>query len=135
MAVGWNDKKLKMFISSTSRTTEALCPAYKKRFRQSTPEDRTSVPCVVFYKEVKRPAVVEAYFTTQMVLMCITIYARGALSWSVIGKRKRGGIAILLLSSACASLMHILPSGIFILLLPFFPTESLQSAYFAATYL
>lgn len=62
MAVGWNDKKLKMFISSTSRTTEALCPAYKKRFRQSTPEDRTSAPCVVFYKEVKRPAVVEAYF-------------------------------------------------------------------------
>ena len=62
MAVGWNDKKLEMFISSTSRMTEALCPAYKKRFCQSTPEDRTSAPCVVFYKEVKRPAVVEAYF-------------------------------------------------------------------------
>ena len=59
MAVDWSDKKLKMFMSSTSRTTEALCPTYKKRFRQSTPEDRTSAPCV---KEVKRPAVVEAYF-------------------------------------------------------------------------
>ena len=32
MTVGWNDKKLKMFISSTSRTTEALYPAYKKLF-------------------------------------------------------------------------------------------------------
>eukprot|EP00731_Ephydatia_muelleri_P001472 Em0001g1472a len=129
MAVGWNDKKLKMFISSTSRTTEALCPAYKKRFRQSTPEDRTSAPCVVFYKEVKRPAVVEAYFDNANAIDVHNHLRQGALSWSVIGKRKRGGIAILLLSSACASLMRILPSGIFILLLPFFPTESLQSAY------
>ena len=68
MAVGWNDKKLKMFISSTSRTTEALCPAYKKRFRQSTPEDRSNAPCVVLYKEVKRPAVVEAYFDNANVI-------------------------------------------------------------------
>ena len=33
--------------------------------------------------------------TTQMLLTCITIYARGALSWSIIGKHTHDGIATL----------------------------------------
>ena len=55
MAVG---RKMKLFFASTSRTTDALNPAYKKRYRVSTAADRAEAPFVVYYKEVKRPAVV-----------------------------------------------------------------------------
>ena len=127
MAVGWSDKKLKMFISSTSRTTEALCPAYKKRFRQSTPEDRTSAPCVVFYKEEKRPAVVETYIDNANAIDVHNHLRQGGLELERHWKTHMWCHRNLLLSSACARLMHILPSGIFILLLPIFPTESIQS--------
>ena len=62
MAVGWYDRKMKLFIASTSRTTDAFNPAYKKHYRVSTAADRTEAPFVVYYREVKRPAVVEQYF-------------------------------------------------------------------------
>ena len=53
---------MKLFIASTSRTTDDLNPAYKKRYHVSTAADRAEAPFVVYYKEVKRPAVVELYF-------------------------------------------------------------------------
>ena len=104
------DKKQKMFISRTSRTTEALCPAYKKLFRQSTPEDRTSAPCVVFYKEEKRPAVVEAYFDNANAIDVHNHLRQGALSWSVIEKHTRGA------SQFCYYLRHVRVSCISYLL-------------------
>ena len=44
MAVGWYDRKMKLFIASTSRTTDAVNPAYKTRYRVSTAADKTEVP-------------------------------------------------------------------------------------------
>ena len=81
-----------MIIASVGHTAEANSPALKKRIRIPLPGDQTTAPFVQYYKEVKRPSVVEQYFNAANTIDIHNHYRQGGLHGGI---PIRGGIVTL----------------------------------------
>lgn len=79
IAVGWNDRKLKVLVASVGQTAEANSPDLKKRITIPLLGDQTTASFVQYYKEVKQPSVVEQYFNAANTIDIHNHYRQGGL--------------------------------------------------------
>jgi hypothetical protein len=81
----WNDNKRKLIVG-TCGTTLPGNPHEKKRWRVNE-----AGQVETYYKQVKRPKIVELYFSGAPAVDIHNHYRQGGLGWSGASKRKCGG--------------------------------------------
>ena len=98
-ALGWADRKLKTIISNVG-TTNPGTPSKRRRYKKEMVDGTWET--VSFFKEVKRPAMVEEFFSCFATIDRHDHLRQGSLDWNKSGILINGGIACMQQYLECA---------------------------------